>query len=548
MACSKDVSGIEYEKECYTLKEVLAKGIFPIVARTHLAEEQLHGDDLFGIPENTELLIQRYFKAKYARIEVLDFHDHEEIKREKGCDFVVKHDSYVGTEFLLPVKYSGMFKFVQRPGSKGRYSIISEVLSDPPALLKVCSDTEALLVKDLDKSVTVHAGTLLEPKRRFRLGIDSKSFLECMAGSESYAFREDTKINFSTAENSTLHNLFELSRGHLLPKVIQFQCSNIEHMILRDEELSNALTAILEGPVEVKGFVDGEQLLCLTRGKESEKYETAIIPHKLWNAMNVQRRCFPDENSKNIYISKHFGECVDLDYVDKSLYIMYKNVCHVIWLQIPHFSNKLGDVGRPGEDDRMEADRNAGEAHVSKGHRRKSLRQVIKEKAQHVLHKLQKQDVKHFQGKEQKQEAAADDKNYEDIDDNDGQDRIYKNLYESKEEQIADKALENTRSDEASYLKRYTAFPAADNVEKGRHDQTEKDFFEYTVSELVDCLKACGMEKFATECFSKRLDGAFFQGFDLNELKSEPFHLDNLAVLKVRKIMEERSRQKIGNI
>lgn len=70
------------------------------------------------------------------------------------------------------------------------------------------------------------------------------------------------------------------------------------------------------------------------------------------------------------------------------------------------------------------------------------------------------------------------------------------------------------------------------------------DFYSYTVEELVDCLNLCGLKRLAMECNTHRLDGEFFRKFDLNELKNEPFSLNRIELLKVRKVIENGWRPK----
>lgn len=118
---------LDYEEDSLSLKDLIAEQTFPIAVRIKSTEDYANKEEQIGIPGNTELLLLRQFKAKYARIKVLNFHDNMRTENERGTSFVQKHDAYVGKEFLLPLKYSGQFRFVQRPGGSGRYASISEV-------------------------------------------------------------------------------------------------------------------------------------------------------------------------------------------------------------------------------------------------------------------------------------------------------------------------------------------------------------------------------------------------------------------------------------
>lgn len=87
-------------------------------------------------------------------------------------------------------------------------------------------------------------------------------------------------------------------------------------------------------------------------------------------------------------------------------------------------------------------------------------------------------------------------------------------------------------------------FPDMDMV--GRPNQSCEDFYSYSVEELEECFKICSLSKLAVDCSSNKIDGEFFRDLDLNELKSEPFFLSNLEVLKVKKIIEYGWRPKTG--
>ncbi|XP_053396504.1 uncharacterized protein LOC123551057 [Mercenaria mercenaria] len=78
-------------------------------------------------------------------------------------------------------------------------------------------------------------------------------------------------------------------------------------------------------------------------------------------------------------------------------------------------------------------------------------------------------------------------------------------------------------------------------------NETEDRFYQYSVLETSHCFRHCGLEQFADECLKNRLDGSFFRNFNLQVMKRDPFHLSTFEVLKVRKIIFEGWRPKIGN-
>lgn len=78
-----------------------------------------------------------------------------------------------------------------------------------------------------------------------------------------------------------------------------------------------------------------------------------------------------------------------------------------------------------------------------------------------------------------------------------------------------------------------------------RANQTCEDFFQYSVNEIFQCFHMCSIDKLAKQCLEQKLDGKFFQNFDLDSLKKEPFFLDTFAVLKIKKIIFEGWRPKL---
>lgn len=80
---------------------------------------------------------------------------------------------------------------------------------------------------------------------------------------------------------------------------------------------------------------------------------------------------------------------------------------------------------------------------------------------------------------------------------------------------------------------------------KERSKEVGNDFFDYSVQQVMSCFKQCSLDKLARVCQRRSLDGPFFRQLDLESLKLEPFYLDNLAILKVKKIMFEGWRPKV---
>ena len=65
-----------------------------------------------------------------------------------------------------------------------------------------------------------------------------------------------------------------------------------------------------------------------------------------------------------------------------------------------------------------------------------------------------------------------------------------------------------------------------------------RQFFLYTVEEVVDCFEECGLPQLAEICKEETVDGEYFQDLMDDELTQEPFCLGPFHVSKVRKIIE----------
>ena len=71
-------------------------------------------------------------------------------------------------------------------------------------------------------------------------------------------------------------------------------------------------------------------------------------------------------------------------------------------------------------------------------------------------------------------------------------------------------------------------------------NQTQEDFYDYSVKEVSFCFEHCGMKNLADICYDKKLDGSFFKGFsDWKEL-----NLSSLDVIILKKVIYEGWRSK----
>jgi hypothetical protein len=95
------------------------------------------------------------------------------------------------------------------------------------------------------------------------------------------------------------------------------------------------------------------------------------------------------------------------------------------------------------------------------------------------------------------------------------------------------------RQRETSERPEYITLLSGDAEHIFANNQSEHDFFQYTVVEVEHCFKHCGLSDFGSKCLEHRLDGHFFEHFDLQELKKEPFEMSDFQVLKVKKMIYE---------
>ncbi|XP_045159055.2 uncharacterized protein LOC123524709 [Mercenaria mercenaria] len=330
---------LKFEDKTQTISDILKTNELPMVVRIY--EEKKHDDDFdicrSRISGKTEVLFQTKLKVKYGHIRILKYYDNDVVQKEKGPEYVLEHDTYVDEKFLIPLKYSGKVNFVHRPGSWRRYAMISQVLSELPRFITVAQDAVAFPSNGIGKNVIVPAKTTLELVRKFKLPNDNTTYLECSDGHVSYSFSERDRINCTEVDDTKFYHLFELVRCKMLPKVILFQEVDPEDIILMDNELNSAMLTSVEGPIELLGFEDVDVIVGWVRDKESKTYKTVLIPSGLWNVLLVQERSLHGEEEKANFIAKKYKHCVETGFIEKCLYWMSPDKCHVTWLRSPDF-------------------------------------------------------------------------------------------------------------------------------------------------------------------------------------------------------------------
>ncbi|XP_045195637.2 uncharacterized protein LOC123551055 [Mercenaria mercenaria] len=320
---------VKYESETTSLSEVLKTKDFPIVARISKTNE-LAGKCLVG---NKEVLFQRRLKIKCAQVRILDFNDKENLQEAKGIDFIMEHGNFVDNTYLMPMKYNGTLKFVHRPGSRNRYSYISQVLQELPRFVCVEEDTVSMPSNGIGKIVIVPEKTILEVVRKFNE--NGVTYLQCSDGHDSYAFSEKDRVSFTEVEDEKLYHLFELVRLQLLPKVFKFLDVDPADIVLMNEELNSGLLTMAGGPMELTRFVDVDIIVGWARDNKKKTYETCVIPRNLWPLIHLQTQAFSDQKGKHTYIDRKYGHCIHSDFVERSLYILPVDQFEITWLRSP---------------------------------------------------------------------------------------------------------------------------------------------------------------------------------------------------------------------
>ncbi|XP_045159057.2 uncharacterized protein LOC123524710 [Mercenaria mercenaria] len=581
MSVTQKYIDLKYDDGKLTIEEVLNKEKLPVVVRTCRTGSQTVQTDF---PQDKDILFQQASKETFAHVKVLKFYDNEKMQTNKGAEYVLEHDTFVDEEYLMPLKFPGKIKLVRRPGSRGRYLTIKQVIGDCPSFVKAENDTKAYLSSDMKQVVTVPAKTVLELKRICTKRDNDCMFLECSDGYKTYTFSENDHINFTVVEKNTLYNLEELPTMPSLRKVILFHGITPHAIVLKDNALRSAMCTIVEGPIEVLGFVNIEYLTCWIRNNHLNTYETMLVPKKMWKNTYVQKRCLHTEEEKENYISKKFGHCLKSDFVSKSLYFLSLGLSDVTWLRSPEFfkqnleGNVLYEIVKLSYCDSSDEDTvyvEIEEPRPPVPERDKTSKIKIKKslsetqlKASEVEQGLAKAvvDVKPLLPKP-KDLAKTDNVSNTDKaskENDEKRDQLSSRslpVLQGESRSIHDKnytPLELTKSSRIyetleafgdslplGYSKNISdksqQYIEVGQVKKVLEDnQTEEDFYNYSVKEVSFCFEHCGLKSLADICYEKKLDGSFFKGFnDWKELS-----LTNLDIIILKKMIYQGWRSK----
>lgn len=92
---------------------------------------------------------------------------------------------------------------------------------------------------------------------------------------------------------------------------------------------------------------------------------------------------------------------------------------------------------------------------------------------------------------------------------------------------------------------RYEALEFCNTKELMKAGQCRKHFYELSVQQVYYVFSQCSLTEIADACLEHRLDGKFFEEFDLDEMKSEPFNASKFHIMKVKQIIFNGWRPKV---
>lgn len=212
-----------------------------------------------------------------------------------------------------------------------------QVLYDLPRFITVWEDTLATHSSDVDEYTTVEAGATLELVRKFTRPNDNQTFLECSNGETLIAFNDQERLNCTAIDDPKQYNLFELVRSKLLPRFIQFDEVDLNEITHLDDTLHNETITAVDHPMELLGFTDIEMLVGYIRNESNETYETILIPWDLWTSLFVHAECSGNKEKSQGHIARLYGPVGEVDFIEKSLYLLPIHQRHVVSLIGPDF-------------------------------------------------------------------------------------------------------------------------------------------------------------------------------------------------------------------
>ncbi|XP_060576321.1 uncharacterized protein LOC132733677 isoform X2 [Ruditapes philippinarum] len=457
-----------------------------------------------------------------------------------------------------------------------------QVIDDCPAFVKVEQDAEAFLTNDKKQKVTIKAMAILELKNILHSYSGIHTEAEFSDGIQTYTFSENDNVNFTIVEKDTLYSLNSLPQINLLPKVIVFHEITPHNIALKDVTLRSAMCTIVEGPIEILDFVNVEYLTCWTRQKRLKTFETVLIPRQLWNKVSAQKRCLHSEDDREKHLTKKFGSCLRSQFVSKSLYFMQNDASEVTWLRCPEFfkqhleGNTLYDVIRlpfydSSDDENIYQDIEEPVPRIPErgntdskiitsviddrkkmfGNMQASIRANTGEKGMPPKYKKSTEMVEtEIIGSTKQEKILAGDQLQRSLPSiperkNTTRDNKYTKLEVTKPSRVYESLDVYGDSLPLGYSKnipdKSQQYLEVGQVKKVlQENQTEEDFYNYTVKEVSFCFEHCGLKSLADICYDKKLDGSFFRGFsDWQEL-----NLSNLDVIILKKMIYEGWRSK----
>ncbi|KAL4236512.1 hypothetical protein ACF0H5_004898 [Mactra antiquata] len=346
MSKDQQFDDLKYEDAKETIEAILSRKTLPVVVRVvddgvknknmHICAEK--------VPLDKEIFLDCKMKIKYAHVKVLNYHDNEVREREMGPEFVLEHDSYVGEDFLIPAKYGGEIKLIRRPRCRGRYATVSEIIEELPRYVKVQEDFKALPVDEKTLRKQIQKQTTLEILQVTSSPRTNKKQLIVSDGHEKYSLDETEHVNVTEVEDDKPYHLHDLVRYKMLPKVIKFAAEAGHDVISYSYQNNTIDMAIVDGPLELIGFVDLEVIVGWIRDKSLKTYTTILIPRDMWKSATVQERALYTVDDKTQYIRRKYGHCQNIQFVENGLYTRIIDAYNVVYLRSPAFYTRTDSV------------------------------------------------------------------------------------------------------------------------------------------------------------------------------------------------------------
>ncbi|XP_060581565.1 uncharacterized protein LOC132738130 isoform X2 [Ruditapes philippinarum] len=423
-----------------------------------------------------------------------------------------------------------------------------QIIQDLPRFIKIEEDTSYTPPGQSHATTCIPAGTKLEVKRAF--SIEKNWYIECQSETLNiYRFSEDFPLNCTCVDDPEDHTFLNITKKSiLLPKKVRFLTISSTDVLTSDAKEATTLLKLIGGPIKIlETDVRRKVFIAWLKRCDRNEQSVALIPSNIWKTQTIELKTFTSDLERQDYIRHNFGEHNEFSFVVNGLYTMCPKATDVVWIKAPYtYTSGNSATGRAvnyenTDDDDTEYVKLWTDSPVipprPKSFRNPSVPHVTKGRTVHVEQNAVKGREPHpgRSPKAQHENISAKEKSKKGLDNIDTYYNIEGKAYHSLKETTA------VGHEVEQDLKSATL---PDLRKSSEENQTEEDFYSYSVEELVECFKLCGMNKLAIDCSANKLDGAFFREFNVDDLLSEPFCLNKFQVSKVKMIIENGWRPK----